>query len=79
MTENDILANIQERRRAELSRIANEEIDKLVHRFTCEMGKHKAKFIAAIVNNVECIARKNPLNQEIMFQINIKGGANNDR
>ena len=79
MTENDILSSIQERMRAELSRLANEEIDRLVHKFTCEMGKHKAKFIAAIVNDVECLVNKNPINGEITFQINIKGGANNDR
>ena len=79
MTENDILSSIQERMRVELSRLANEEIDKLVHRFTCEMGKHKAEFIAAIINNVECITMQNPLTREITFQINIKGGADNDR
>lgn len=79
MTENDILSSIQERMRAELSRLANQEIDKLVHRFTCEMGKHKAEFIAAIINNVECLAIENPMNREITFQINIKGGADNDR
>ena len=79
MTENDILSSIQERMRAELSRLANQEIDKLVHRFTCEMGKHKAEFIAAIINNVECLAIENPMNREITFQINIKGGVENDR
>ena len=79
MTDRDILASIQERMRAELSRLANQEIDKLVHKFTCEMGKHKAEFIAEIINAVECVAVENPLNREITFQINIKGGANNDR
>ena len=79
MTENDILSSIQEQMRAELSRLANKEIDKLVHKFTCEMGKHKAEFIAAIINNVECLAIENRMNREITFQINIKGGEQNAR
>ena len=79
MTENDILLSLKEQMRAELSRIANAEIDKLVHKFTCEMGKHKAEFIAAIVNDVECLVKKDPIKEEITFQINIKGGGLNDR
>lgn len=79
MTDNDILSSIKEQMRNELARIANQEIDKLVHKFTCEMGKHKAEFIAAIIKDVECLVVKNSVNEGITFQINIKGGANNDR
>ena len=79
MNENDILSSIKEKMREELSRIANQEIDNLAHKFYCAMGKHKAEFIASIINDIEFVAMENQLNREITFQINIKGGANNDR
>lgn len=36
-----LLLLINETVRQELSRAANEEIEKLVHKFRCEIGKHK--------------------------------------
>ena len=77
MTENDILSSISEKMRTELSRLANQEIDRLAHKFVCEMGKHKAEFIASIINDIEIVASENRMNREITFQINIKGGGNN--
>ena len=79
MTENDILSSIKEKMRAELSRIANEEIDKLVHKFTCELGKHKAELISTLINNIEIIVKENHFNRDVTFQINIKGGDQNAR
>ena len=79
MTEVDILASIKENLRAELGRCANEEIDKLTHKFCCEMGKHKAELISAMINRFEIMVIENSLSRDITFQINIKGGAVNDR
>lgn len=79
MTDRDVLASIKETIREELGRCANAEIDKLAHKFACEMGKHKAELITAMMNRLEIMAIENRLNREITFQINIKGGADNDR
>lgn len=76
MTETDILAKLKEEIRVELERCANEEIQKLVekftHKFECEMGKHKADLISALINNVELMVNNNPMTQQTTFQINIK-------
>ena len=40
MTDRDILASIKENLREELNRCANEKIDKLTHKFVCEMGRN---------------------------------------
>lgn len=74
MTDRDVLASIKETFRAELGRCANEEIEKLVHKFVCEMGKHKAELIAKIIERVEIIVSENPMHNKIEFQI-IIGGA----
>lgn len=83
MTEVDILAKLKEEIRAELGRFANEELDKLVekftHKFECEMGKHKADLISAMMKECEILVRQNQYNQQPIFQINITGGVNNDR
>lgn len=76
MTQADILAKLKEEIRVELQRCANEEIQKLVekftHKFECEMGKHKADLISAMINNIEILVNNNPLTRETIFQINIK-------
>lgn len=76
MTQTDILAKLKEEIRVELERCANEEIQKLVekftHKFECEMGKHKADLISALINNVELMVNNNPMTQQTTFQINIK-------
>lgn len=76
MTETDILAKLKEEIKVELERCANEEIHKLVekftHKFACEMGKHKADLISAMIKNVEFLVSNNPITQQTTFQINIK-------
>lgn len=72
MTDRDLLATIKEQVRAELNREANETIEKLVHRFRCELGKHKTSLVAEMLNRIEVLASNNDLKQEITFQINIK-------
>lgn len=76
MTQTDILAKLKAEIKVELERCANEEIQKLVekftHKFECEMGKHKADLISAIINNIEIVVNNSPLTRETTFQINIK-------
>lgn len=74
MTDKDILARIKEEMRAELCEYANKEIDKLVHKFACEMGKHKAELISAMLNRIEILVAENSYTKDMVFQINIKGG-----
>ena len=77
MTENDILSQVKETIRQELNREANETIDKLCHKFRCELGKHKNKMVAEMLNRIDVIVEKQP-NQETVFQINIRGGKDAD-
>lgn len=72
MTEQDVLSVLKEQLRAELGREANETIEKLVHKFRCELGKHKTTLIAEMIKRMEILANYNNLNEEITFQINIK-------
>lgn len=72
MTEQDVLSVLKEQLRAELGREANETIEKLVHKFRCELGKHKTTLIAEMIKRMEILANYNQVNQEITFQINIK-------
>ena len=72
MTEQDVLSVLKEQLRAELGREANETIEKLVHKFRCELGKHKTALIAEMIKRIEILANYNNLNEEITFQINIK-------
>lgn len=78
MTDRDILSSIKEELRAELARFANEEIDKLAHKFVCQMGKRKAELISAMINRIEILVGENQPKREITVQINIKGGVNDD-
>ena len=79
MTDNDVLATMKENLRSELSRYANEEIDRFAHKFVCEMGKHKAELISALINQVEIMVTKEPLSRNVVFQIIIKGDGSGDR
>lgn len=72
MKESDLLAALKEQVRTELNREANETIEKLVHRFRCELGKHKTSLVAEMLNRIEIMANENDFKQEVTFQINIK-------
>lgn len=77
MTENDVLSTLKKSINEELNREANEIIEKLCHKFRCELGKHKNKIVAEMLNRIDiCVSNNNALN-EVTFQINIKGDNNN--
>ena len=74
MTENDILRQVKDTIREELNREANETIDKLCHKFRCELGKHKNELVAEMLSRIDIVMSNNDVNKEIVFQINIRGG-----
>jgi adenine C2-methylase RlmN of 23S rRNA A2503 and tRNA A37 len=71
-----LLSLINETVRQELSRAANEEIEKLVHKFRCEIGKHKTEIIGGLINQIETVVMKDPTNNSVNIQINIRGADN---
>ena len=74
MTERDVLSTLKEQVREELGKEANETIEKLVHKFRCELGKHRTSLIAEMLDRIEIIAIDNASNRELTFQIIIKAG-----
>lgn len=78
MADNDILQEIKNSVREELNREANAIIEKWCHKFRCELGKHKNELVAALLNNIDMNINKDTTGREVVFQIVIKGGMNND-
>lgn len=70
--ETDILIAVQEAVRKALCEAANTEIEKLKHKFDCEMGKIKNKTIGNIINGIDIVTRHNPIDGDYTIQINIK-------
>lgn len=70
--EGEILSAMQESIRKALSEAAKEEIDKLMHRFECEMGKVKRETIAKIIENIDITTKNNPMCEGYTIQVNIK-------
>ena len=72
MPNNDILSAINDSIRQELNRVANEEIERLVHKFRCELGKHRTEIIGNLINRIEVLSLQEKDTSTI--QINIRGG-----
>ena len=70
--EGEIFAAMRESVRQALSEAAKEEIDKLMHRFECEMGKVKRETIAKIIENIDITTNNNPMCEGYTIQVNIK-------
>lgn len=79
MKENDILNEIKNSVREELNREANKTIEDLCHKLRYELGKHKYELVTEILNRIDITVHKDNVNQEVVFQINIRGGMQNDR
>lgn len=71
-SERDIIIAMQEAVRKALSEAANEEIDKLIHRFECRMGDVKREMIGKILNSIDIATSHNPETDGYMIQVNIK-------
>ncbi len=74
MQENDILLHVKDAVREELSKAANEEIEKLVHKFRCEIGKHKAEVVNGLISRVDLLVNNDVERDRIVIQINIRNG-----
>lgn len=70
--EGEILSAMRESIRKALTEAAKEEIDKLMHRFECEMGKVKRDTIAKILDNIDITTTNNPMCEGYTIQVNIK-------
>lgn len=68
----NLLSLINEHVRQELNRAANEEIEKLVHKFRCEIGKHKTEIVGNLINQMEVLLSKDPAMGLTTIQINIR-------
>lgn len=71
-SETDILIAMQEAVRKALSEAANEEIDKLMHRFECKMGEIKREMIGKILNEIDIATSHEPDCDRYIIQVNIK-------
>lgn len=71
MSENDILLAVQEAIRKALNEAANAEIEKMKHKFECEMGKVKSEVVGRLVNHIEIAHNNSPIG-DCTIQINIK-------
>lgn len=70
----EILIALQESVRKALCEAANEEIEKLRHKFECEMGKVKREMIGKIVNQIQITAEHNIPSGEYVIQLRLNGG-----
>lgn len=70
--EGEILSTMRESIRKALSEAAKEEIEKLSHRFECEMGKVKRETISKILDNVDIATSHDPDCEGYTVQVNIK-------
>lgn len=73
MADTDIVLAVKDALREALNKAANEEIEKLQHRFKCEMGKTKSALIGDMVNNVRIAASHELPNNEYVIQIVLRG------
>lgn len=71
-SETDILSTVQEAVRIALCEAANAEIEKLRHKFECEMGKVKSEMIGNIVNHIDIAIKHDATNGDCIIQINIR-------
>lgn len=71
MSDTDIMLAVQEAVRKALNEAANAEIEKMKHKFECEMGKVKSEMVGRLVNCIEIAQNNSPIG-DCTIQINIK-------
>lgn len=74
MMEKEVLSVVKNSIKEELNREANIVIEDLCQKFRCELEKHKNELVTEMLNNIDFQINKDTAKQEILFQINIKGG-----
>jgi hypothetical protein len=70
-SENDILIAMQEAVRKALSEAANEEIEKLMHKFECRMGEIKRDMVGKIINQIDIVTSHDPSCNGYTVQVHI--------
>lgn len=70
-SENDILIAMQEAVRKALIEAANEEIEKLMHKFECRMGEIKRDMVGKIINQIDIVASHDPSCNGYTVQVHI--------
>lgn len=71
-SENDIVIAMQQAIRKSLAEAANEEIEKLKHKFECDMGNIKRDMIGKLVSQVDIATCHDPACGNYTIQVNIK-------
>lgn len=72
MSENEFVAEMHKAMRRELSKLADEEIERLTQLFCDELEKRKSEIIGGIINQIQILINRNTANMETVFQINIR-------
>ena len=70
-SETDILIAMQEAVSKALSEAANEEIEKLMHKFECRIGEIKRDMIGKIINQIDISVSHDPSCAGYTVQVNI--------
>ena len=70
-SENDILIAMQEAVRKALCEAANEEIEKLMHKFECRMGEIKRDMVGKIINQIDITTNHDPACEGYTVQVHI--------
>lgn len=69
--QNDVIIAMQGAIRKALCEAANEEIERLKHRFECKMGEVKANMVGKLVEQIEIVSRHDPIRGMYTIQVNI--------
>lgn len=70
-SENDIVIAMQDAIRKALCEAANEEIEKLKHKFECNMGEIKRDMIGKILNGIDIATSHDPSCAGYTVQVHI--------
>ena len=74
MNENDIFISMRDAVRKALAESADEEIEKLKHKFESELGKTKNELVGKILNEIEIRASNELPDGKYVIQINLRKG-----
>ena len=79
LTENNILAALQDAARTALYEAADAQIEKCRNLFEDEMAKAKREIVGRMVNQIQVVAMNCPIKGEYVIQIRLNGGTDNGR
>ena len=74
MTDKDIISDLKEKMKADLSEEADKIIEDFVAKFRCKLRADKSLLIARMIDGIEWISNFDNINQTLKFQANITAG-----